>query len=1153
VSAVAIVIPWFGRNVVGGAELHAWHLASRLASRNHSVEVLTTCCRSHADDWGTNHYPVGQVREIEGFCVRRFAVKSRDRVRFDSVNRRLLEIEARALRPGVSPVSKEDEEVFLHQLIRSPTLLAYLSKHKDEYDAVILLPYLYGLVIEGIHVAAERALLLPCLHNEAYAYLPSVARSVLAAQRLIFLSEGERALAVRLFGPGVISKSIVAGAGVEIDPGEKTDDSLLPRMGGARYVLCLGRKDPGKKTDFLARCFERYRRGHGDLQLVIAGPGDVVLPSDCPGLIEFGVVSDAQKWSLLRNCVALFHPSENESYSRVIMEAWVAGRPAAANRNCLATSTAISQGGGWLASTAEEWISLFATIEKTSDAQLAAIGEKGRQLAGTLASWETAIGRYEDAIEGLRSSLCDEKSERIVGAKASIHQILPNVAYGDAISNHAIWIKHALRKLGHCSEIFALWIDPPLASEVRRLTENCLRPSDAIIYHHSIGSAVTPAVLEHRGPKCLIYHNITPDQYLEPYLPLHAKLCREGRNQLPQLAPHFVLSAGDSQFNATELAEAGFHEPKVLPLCVDPAKWQLIPDAALMERLQDGRTNVLFVGRLSPHKRHEDLIYAFSKFRGLDPSARLILVGTPVVRDDFYFACLERLCEKLGLQNAVEFSGHVSDEALLAYYRTAHLFWSMSEHEGFCIPLIEAMWFDMPVFAYASSAVPETMGGFGRMFSSKADFNALAEQAFRLARDSAIRAEVIAGQQTRRAVFLESRVVRHLESLLSKLVPAVDAPIHAPLRLVTSADTRRIAVVKLDHIGDLLLASPVFNSLHQRFPEASITAVVAPGSAAVLQNHPRVTECVPYDAPWFWRDPPTGEALTTALARNDQSMRYLLQGHFDLVVNLRSDLANVLFAASLPHTHLLSYTNHSPYAFLVTHPLTRSRGMHICDQHRALLAEIGAKDWSPPRLYPSRTDYLSVTNKVRIEPGTVAIFPGAGIPLKRWAPIKFRELARRLRLRGTPVSIVGAEADRALGAEVAGESGASNLCGEFSLQELSVFLEKCSVLVTNDSAPMHIGAAAGIALVYLSRPNTAEEFAPIGSIQERCCASRCAQPCEGFDAEKRGDLRAFCSCLQKITVEEVESKVLRALALLDSSPSRQTARQSDFAQAGRES
>ena len=364
-SALAIVIPWFGRNLKGGAELHAWHLASRLASRGHSVEVLTTCCRSHADDWGTNHYPAGQSSEVEGFSVRRFAVESRDRARFDVVNARMLAVDIAALRPGVSPVGAEDEEVFLHQLIRSPGLLDYLAKHKDEYDAVILLPYLYGPVIEGIHLVAERALFHPCLHDEVYAYLPAVARSFFVARRLLFLSQGEQKLAIRLFGPGIISKSLLAGGGVEIDPSQESDDSLLPRMQGGRYVLCLGRKDPGKKTDFLARCFEQYRNRHPDsqLQLVIAGPGEVVVPADCPGLIEFGVVSDGQKRSLLRNCVALFHPSDNESYSRVIMEAWLSGRPAAASRNCLATSTAISQGGGWLAATGEEWISLFATIE----------------------------------------------------------------------------------------------------------------------------------------------------------------------------------------------------------------------------------------------------------------------------------------------------------------------------------------------------------------------------------------------------------------------------------------------------------------------------------------------------------------------------------------------------------------------------------------------------------------------------------------------------------------------------------------------------------------------------------------------------------------------------------------------------------------------
>jgi len=192
---------------------------------------------------------------------------------------------------------------------------------------------------------------------------------------------------------------------------------------------------------------------------------------------------------------------------------------------------------------------------------------------------------------------------------------------------------------------------------------------------------------------------------------------------------------------------------------------------------------------------------------------------------------------------------------------------------------------------------------------------------------------------------------------------------------------------------------------------------------------------------------------------------------------------------------------------------------------------------------------MSVANKVKIEPGTVAVFPGAGIPLKCWAPVKFRELVRRIRLRGTPVAAVGAKADRELGAEVAGSTGATNLCGEFSLQELAVFLKSCAALVTNDSAPMHISAAVGTSVIYLTRPNTAEEFAPVGPNHQRCCASTCVQPCEGFDAERRTSLRAFCECLQKITVEEVDLKLSTALTLLARAAVHRGKPEIEFAQA----
>ncbi len=178
-------------------------------------------------------------------------------------------------------------------------------------------------------------------------------------------------------------------------------------------------------------------------------------------------------------------------------------------------------------------------------------------------------------------------------------------------------------------------------------------------------------------------------------------------------------------------------------------------DGALAGR----RTNVLFVGRLSPNKEQEDLIFAFAKLRALDPSARLILVGTSVTTNDLYLECLQELCVELGVGDAVEFTGHVSDEQLAAYYRTAHLFWSMSEHEGFCVPLVEAMWFDVPVLAFASSAIPETMGNAGLLFFGKQDPAGLAAQALELARDPATRWRIIEGQRERRKAFLSDAVL----------------------------------------------------------------------------------------------------------------------------------------------------------------------------------------------------------------------------------------------------------------------------------------------------------------------------------------------------------------------------------------------------------
>ena len=235
-----------------------------------------------------------------------------------------------------------------------------------------------------------------------------------------------------------------------------------------------------------------------------------------------------------------------------------------------------------------------------------------------------------------------------------------------------------------------------------------------------------------------------------------------------------------------ELAEAGFHEPGVLPIAVKPDKWSASPDPRLMDMLQDGRTNLLFVGRFAPNKKQDDLIVAFSHYLALDPDARLILVGKPEENDP-YVTHLRQIVSSQGLEDSVLFTGSVTDPQLAAYYRTAHLFWSMSEHEGFCVPLIEAMWFDVPILAFKSSAVPQTLGDAALMFTAKNDLAAVAALARILVADSGLREKVIRTQRERRLVFVPAKIAFSLNDIVSRLSSENDLHLSRPRR----SDTRQ--------------------------------------------------------------------------------------------------------------------------------------------------------------------------------------------------------------------------------------------------------------------------------------------------------------------------------------------------------------------------
>jgi hypothetical protein len=398
--------------------------------------------------------------------------------------------------------------------------MQYLQQKEQDYSAFLFLPYLYGCVLNGLPKVKNRAFLQPCLHDEVYAYLPEVAQIFYEAKGLLFISDGEAQLATKLYGPAIISKSIVAGAGVEVGQQNYAaiDEVKNFVIKQNQFILCLGRRDVGKNTNLLVQAFINYKQNYSQtkLKLVLAGPGNESFENLEQGVIDLGLVAENEKEALLANCQALFQPSRNESYSRVLMEAWFYSKPVAGNSECLAVRVAIEKAqGGWLAATTEEWTTLFAKVDTLTTDSLNQIGAKGRAYAQENANWNKVIARYEVALGLVPQQVVAQPSKPKL---KEIHQLLPNLNYGDAISNHALAIRDYLRVSGYNSEIFVRYLDERVAGEAK-VFERQISPQTGLIYHHSIGSELTEYATSHTGAKCLVYHNITPAEFFQPYRP----------------------------------------------------------------------------------------------------------------------------------------------------------------------------------------------------------------------------------------------------------------------------------------------------------------------------------------------------------------------------------------------------------------------------------------------------------------------------------------------------------------------------------------------------------------------------------------------------------------------------------------------------------
>ena len=356
----------------------------------------------------------------------------------------------------------------------------------------------------------------------------------------------------------------------------------------------------------------------------------------------------------------------------------------------------------------------------------------------------------------------------------AIHQFVAGYIFGDAISNEATLFREVFRSWGYDSEIFCeercvSKTDRKRIPDVDTYAAKAT-PDDIVLLHLSIGSKANDVFKRLPCRKAILYHNVTPPRYFELVNKQIAGNLARGLKQVAELAGIAEVNMADSRFNASELEKLGYKDVKVLPLVLDFSMLTDDIDRHLVKKLNDGYKNILFVGRCTPNKKIEDLLQVFAFYqKTIEPKSRLIHIGSHA-GSERYYNLLTTIVKDLDIRDNVMFMGSVTQPELNACYTVADAFLCMSEHEGFCIPLIESMLHETPILAHASAAIPETMNGSGILISERR-FDLAAELLNQLITNRPLREAVLKQQSERLAEYrgrnLQTELKQHLSSLLA--------------------------------------------------------------------------------------------------------------------------------------------------------------------------------------------------------------------------------------------------------------------------------------------------------------------------------------------------------------------------------------------------
>ncbi|MBE6970005.1 MAG: glycosyltransferase [Ruminococcaceae bacterium] len=546
------------------------------------------------------------------------------------------------------------------------------------------------------------------------------------------------------------------------------DEYTLKQYGDGRTnILFVGRIAPNKCQQDVIAAFAAYQRLYdAEARLILAGGSGGMesyerqLRRYVRGLgarhVTFtGHIPFAELLAYYRTASAFLCMSEHEGFCVPLLEAMHFGVPVAAF-DAAAVGETLGEGGILLR-------------------------DKNRESCARVLHDMIGSGELVQRGKTRLADFAPEKVERCFTAffesflktkplhRQRVLQVVPVMNRGDAVSNDITALRSAFESLGCAESVWTLdCADPMMRSSLRCAdTPPLLEKDDLAVYHMGMGCHMVEDFLALRCRKAFVYHNITPSAYFESWNGAIAAGCRMGRKQTRQLVKDCELAVADSAYNAAELRDMGAEDVQVLPILIPFSDYDMPPCEHTLKKYGDGCTNVLFVGRVVPNKKFEDVIRAFALYqRRFDAEARLILAGG----EDTVPAYARRLrvwAKALGARNVV-FTGKIPFSELLALYRTASVFLCLSEHEGFCVPLLEAMYFDVPVVARRCAAVGETLGRSGLQLDSAESAAAAAAIRVLVSRPE-VREQVLAEQRRRLADFSHRRVMERAREIFGEV------------------------------------------------------------------------------------------------------------------------------------------------------------------------------------------------------------------------------------------------------------------------------------------------------------------------------------------------------------------------------------------------